>query len=519
MRELPPLHLCIVQPAGHVHALGLIDQARYFRYQFRRLGASVSTAKNRLRSDAVNFVFGAHLGFDASLRQRHSIIFVNQEPLGTPGSSVSPEYLKLLAHSAVVDGDPANVAAYAADPADVPLAPLLQAPYLAQSAPIPLEQRPIDLLFIGSINARRQAWIDRVEACGVKVSVFAGPVYGAERDLCIRHAKAVLNVHAEDGARFEADRVAHCLSLGTPVVSERGPATAPHEAFEDSVVWIEDIRQLDQFFREDFATPAYFDIVRAGLVRFDAADPIETYADLLAFTVGFERADRLRRDATPWKPTRMQLGAGGEYLPGWLNVDSNRGAQPDLVLDVCRPLELPMKVDSATCGPVLLEERSLDVIQVSAAATAASSLSVAIDNAMRLLKQDGELRVDVPCMMEPVTPAEVLNAKAAGESALAGYTRAFWQLGWYEHRFDLVDSCLLDLRLAPTEGPGAAYTRITLRKVETTPNERTFARTMQADPCLPSDDVSPERMYGAVSGEPALPVRRGFEAGVALPID
>ena len=61
---LPDIHLCIVQPAGHEQALGLLDPARYFRYHFRRLGARVSLSKNRLRHDAVNFVFGAHLGFD-----------------------------------------------------------------------------------------------------------------------------------------------------------------------------------------------------------------------------------------------------------------------------------------------------------------------------------------------------------------------------------------------------------------------------------------------------------------------
>jgi len=67
MTKLPNIHLCIQQPLGYVHSLGLLDQARYFRYQFRRLGAEVSLAKNRLRHDAVNLVFGAHLGFDAGL--------------------------------------------------------------------------------------------------------------------------------------------------------------------------------------------------------------------------------------------------------------------------------------------------------------------------------------------------------------------------------------------------------------------------------------------------------------------
>ena len=56
MNTLPHIHLCIMQPTGYVHSLGFLDQARYFRHQFRRMGAQVSLAKNRLRHDAVNSV-------------------------------------------------------------------------------------------------------------------------------------------------------------------------------------------------------------------------------------------------------------------------------------------------------------------------------------------------------------------------------------------------------------------------------------------------------------------------------
>lgn len=88
MTALPPIHLCIVQPLGYVHSLGLIDPARYLRYQFRRFGADVSIAKNRLRHGAVNFVFGAHLGFEPALRQRHACVFVNLEQLGDGGAQI-----------------------------------------------------------------------------------------------------------------------------------------------------------------------------------------------------------------------------------------------------------------------------------------------------------------------------------------------------------------------------------------------------------------------------------------------
>ena len=106
----PAIHLCIVQPAGDVSPLGFLDQARFFRYQFRRLGAQVSIGKNRLRHDAVNYIFGAHLGFDAPLRERHSCVFVNLEQLGEGGKPVAAWYLELLASSAVVDYEASNVA-------------------------------------------------------------------------------------------------------------------------------------------------------------------------------------------------------------------------------------------------------------------------------------------------------------------------------------------------------------------------------------------------------------------------
>ncbi|MFD2450975.1 hypothetical protein [Ideonella paludis] len=126
--DLPRIHIAIMQPAGYVHSLGFLDQARYARYQFRRMGAEVTLAKNRLREDAVNLVFGAHLGFPKDWQQRHTCIFFNLEQLGHGGAKVNEDYVNLLRHSAVADYDAANVAAYASDPADVPLVPFCTHP-------------------------------------------------------------------------------------------------------------------------------------------------------------------------------------------------------------------------------------------------------------------------------------------------------------------------------------------------------------------------------------------------------
>ena len=294
MSPTADIHLSICQPLGSPHWLGLLDQARYYRWMFRRLGANVTIAKNRLRHGAINFVFGAHDGFNPAAAERHACVFVNLEQLGEGGRQMHPSFIELLRRSAVVDYDAGNLAAYAADPADVPVAPILYAPYLTPANPIPLEERPIDLLFIGSMNERRKAWLDRIEACGLTVAMFDGALYSAERDAYIVQAKAVVNAHYYESCRFEQARVSHCLSLGTPVISERTPLTNPHEAFEDSVLWLQG-GELEQFFSEDFGTPAYYEAMYAALERFRAHDPIEAYADVLGFARGFagERAKQI----------------------------------------------------------------------------------------------------------------------------------------------------------------------------------------------------------------------------------
>ena len=490
MSTTPDIHLSIVQPLGSVHWLGLLDQARYYRYQFRRLGANVTIAKNRLRHGAINFIFGAHCGFEPALAARHTCVFVNLEQLGVGGSVMPPAYLQLLGRSAVVDYDALNAPAYAADPNDVQVTPILYAPYLAPAETVPLEDRPIDLLFIGSMNERRRAFIERVEATGRSVAMFDAPMYGAERDRYIVQAKAVLNTHFYESCRFEQARVAHCLSLGTPVISERNELTRPHEAFEDSVLWLQG-DELEQFFTQDFATPAYFDAARAGLERFRTQDPIEAYADVLAFAGGYAGEFRKRLDTAPWQPKAINLGSGKDYQPGWLNLDVEGRTQPDLLLDLAQPLALPLAAESPTAGPLLIEEGSIDVINANNVLEHVPNLVGMMGNALRLLSLGGEFRIEVPYEHAASAWQDPTHVRALNENSWIYYTEWFWYLGWYEHRFDVVESTYLNIDLAPCVKADAAFMRVTLRKIETTPLERMHAQAMQPEIRLPDDAVEP----------------------------
>ncbi len=95
----------------------------------------------------------------------------------------------------------------------------------------PVENEDIDVLFYGSMNARRQQVLDDLRRAGLKVEWLYG-VYGAERDAVIARSKVVLNLHFFDrGAIFEIFRCSHLFANRRCVVSENGGQDAELENF------------------------------------------------------------------------------------------------------------------------------------------------------------------------------------------------------------------------------------------------------------------------------------------------
>jgi hypothetical protein len=478
-----PIHLAIIQPPGYIHALGFLDQARYFRYQFRRLGAEVTLSKNRLREDAVNFVFGAHLGFPPEWKDRHPCIFVNLEQLGAGGAQLNAAYINLLKSSPVVDYDAANVPAYTHDVASVPVIGFGYAAYLHQET-LPLEQRPIDLLFFGSMNERRKRFIDRVEAAGGAVTMFDHPIYGPERDHFIMQSKAVLNCHFYASNRFEQARAFHCLSLGTPMISERTSTTNPSPAFDDAIIWLED-EAIESYFLQTFNKDTFFSQAHTCLAAFRSNDPVhdplEAYAELLVLAIELKNMHSERRNPAAWQPRAMNLGSGKDYKPNWLNVDILDRAEPDIVLDLGQAVTLPVVASTRFGGNLLLEAASLDLIYANNVLEHVPDLPALMTNALELLADGGEFHIEVPYERALTAWQDPTHLRALNENSWLYYTSWFWYLGWFSHRFELVEMTWLDMQLQPCEQDLAAFMRVHLRKVTTSMRERSTARMMQAD--------------------------------------
>ena len=444
--------------------------------------------KNRLREDAINIIFGAHLGFPPSLKQRYNCIFVNLEQLGEGGAKVSDDYMNLLTTSAVMDYDERNLAAYGCKPGDVPVVSFLAAPYLYSAESLPLEDRPIDLLFFGSINERRRSLFARIEALGWSVTLFDHPLYSEERDHFVKQAKAVLNCHFYETSRFEQARAFHTLSLGTPVVSERTGNTSPPAAFEHTVSWFDDL-SLETFFEREFMTPEWLSSAHEKLTLFRSADEISGWQTAYEFGLAIQKsALNPEADQQPWQPTVMNLGSGKDYKLGWLNVDILERAQPDLVLDFGHPVELPVKAVTVGGGLVLLEEGSLDLVYANNVLEHVPDLPCLMTNMLALLKEEGILEIEVPFEKSLAAWQDPTHLRAMNQNSWVYYTDWFWYLGWFKYRFELAEFTWLNSGLQACEEGQAMFMRVKLKKIQTTPQERSVARITSPDFKLLTDD-------------------------------
>jgi hypothetical protein len=491
-------HLNIMQPAGYVHSQGFLDQARFARYQFRKLGADVTIGKNRLREDAINIVFGAHLGFDAKLKDRYSCVFLNLEQLGDGGANVGKDYLNLLSSSAVMDYDVRNLAAYGCKDGDIPIISFQYAPYLSGTPALPIQERPIDLLFFGSINERRKAIFQRIKACGWSVSLFDHPLYGEERDHFIRHSKAVFNCHFYVSSRFEQARAFHTLSLGTPVISERTEKTTPPPAFEDTLTWIKD-NQLETFFTEEFMKPRWLQQAQKQLHAFEKTDASASWQLAHMYCQAFWDLGGQEKAQQIWQPTRMNLGSGKDYKAGWFNVDILERTQPDLVLDLGQKVTFPVTAQTIGGGNVLLEENSLDAIYANNVLEHVPDLPCLMTNLLALLKEVGEIEIEVPFEKSMTAWQDPTHLRAMNLNSWLYYTSWFWYLGWFEHRFEMVHFQWLDSKVQPCDENQAAFMKVKLKKIRTTPQERSTARTMRPDFGGLENDILPEKKTDKVA--------------------
>ncbi len=161
----------------------------------------------------------------------------------------------------------------------------------------------------------------------------------------------------------------------------------------------------------------------------------------------------------------------------------------DLVLDFGQAVELPVKAVTVGGGFVLLEEGSLDLVYANNVLEHVPDLPCLMTNLLALLKEDGILEIEVPYEKSPAAWQDPTHLRAMNQNSWVYYTDWFWYLGWFAHRFELTEFTWLGAELQPCEEVQAVFMRVKLRKIQTTPHERSIARVTSPDFKITTDDL------------------------------
>jgi hypothetical protein len=200
----------------------------------RELGHDASSSFGIWRDGATHIVLCPHLLDAATIaRLPPDTILYNLDQI-TPASPMPPSRLWNFRYWHIWDFSLRNQAIWNSLGISTTIVPIGWYPGLerAPSNIIP----DIDVLFIGQLNQRRKALLDRVARQGLNVGACNG-VFGKNLDSLVARTKVALNVHYYPTHLLETMRLTYLLTNGCAVVSERSAHTEVPAAYEPGVRW------------------------------------------------------------------------------------------------------------------------------------------------------------------------------------------------------------------------------------------------------------------------------------------
>ena len=229
------VRVVIVSPEGYVHSEAFAEVAETLCLGLRGVGLDAEVVSNRFDPAAVNLVLGWHLLSDQALPPR--CILYNLEQLDEKNQVLRSRLTNLADRCEVWDYSQRNIRILhqGGFPAAIRHVPIGTMPSLSRISSAP--QQDIDVLFYGSINARRARVIEALKAAGLEVKAVFG-VYGAARDALIARAKVILNLHFYDASIFEMVRTSYLWINRKAVVAECHNATEIEEDLKEAASFV-----------------------------------------------------------------------------------------------------------------------------------------------------------------------------------------------------------------------------------------------------------------------------------------
>jgi len=231
------INVCLIKPKNYIHYLALQELAELIHFSVLELGLKSQITFNYCDNNpsTKNIVLGAHLLNDNLIEDipENTIIF-NTEQIESITENWKKKILNLARKNIIFwDYSQYNLD-YLSKTINIK-GKLFQIGYQKELNRINHNiDKNIDVLFYGSINARREHIINKLKDRKINVKTLFG-VYGKERDDLIAKSKLILNMHMYESKIFEIVRVFYLLSNSIPVLTEVGSDTKFNNDFLDLI--------------------------------------------------------------------------------------------------------------------------------------------------------------------------------------------------------------------------------------------------------------------------------------------
>jgi hypothetical protein len=473
-----------MQPNGYIHGLALLEAVEYCAHQIRSCGHESILTKNRLIQDGINIIFGAHIDPDQHQDLPKNVVVFNTEQLPENSVWVNDAYKTILQNSFVWDYSNTNYFRISHRNKA-----LIGFYYDQELRRIPAAQeKKWDLLFYGSINERRKEILDALTSKGLKIKVVFG-VYGPERDLLIGQSRAVLNLHFYDSQILEQIRIFYPLINQIPVISENFLVDSAPEIYNSCVFSPADL-DFSDFVVNLLADESLFQkLAVSKLANFEATKDLTQFSESLLSTIAHFKGF-FEKPTQPFNFKKINLGSGKDYRRGYLNIDLRDDVLPDILFDLSKKISFPIQCQSNIYGAITVNENQIDEIIANDVLEHVPNLEMLMGNCLRLLDIGGKFIINVPYDLSYGAWQDPTHIRAFNQNSWLYYTDWFWYLGWFNHKFDLVD-----LKFNPSQSghelikkninqevilgtPRAIDSmQVVLVKRETTPEEKSLARS------------------------------------------
>jgi len=395
-------------------------------YGLRHLGHQAELGSRLITDGTLNILFGAHCVSAESTLPPQTIIY-NFEQTSSP--FFHQDYIELLRQAVIWDYSEMNAQqlhdiwgldAQAVTPGYVP-----EMSCLRRDLP-----KTIDVLFYGALNERRRIVLDMMKDEGIEVVCLNA--YGAARDAAIARARMVLNIHYYCPACLEIARLGYLWANHVPVLCERHPQTSIPSHLRTACLYAK-YDHLAAAAKALLARPEQLSAIgEAGFGSFSAKPFTKTLKEHIG------QALYPVKPYHPPLPRRLNVGSGKKFDSNALNIDIEPRWNPDLVLDISRPLLRDTEWMSSRFGTVRFEQGMFDYIEARDVLEHIDDLPQAMTNILQLLSEGGEVHITVPYDLSWGAWQDPTHKRAFNEYSWLYYTDWHWYMGWKSHRFDLM---------------------------------------------------------------------------------